>query len=463
MTRGRRSFCTILAILATQVAAAVAAPPRYVSSRDIALEYQPTNAAAVATAYVWVSADAGRTWQPADVVREGERTVHYAAPSDGKYDFYIVLRNAAGASAPDPQPGSTPDITVVVDTTPPLFQVHAAAVEPDDNGRPAVVMQATLVEENLSETAVRVFYRTAPGEWLDGGPAQVGSGRIVWSPPASVSAVIDLRAIAADRAGNRTSSDAHGVRIRPSAPPTAEQTATSQPASFAPTSRTSPVEPPKVAPVAPVAALSNSPTSAPAPLSPTDALDLENLRTLAARFMREGRHSLAAARLQDAVALSPNDPDLQAALGDALYRTGRYDDAEARFQSALATLPNHVPAIEGLALVAATQKRYSQAREQMLHLQQLQPDSGSVWLRSGDIEHRLGNTTQAIAAWQRVLKTADVDRELREKAQRRLEYFAPGRTTPDQPSTAGDQWQSPPKLRPSSSSTEMMSTKSRPR
>jgi len=130
------------------------------------------------------------------------------------------------------------------------------------------------------------------------------------------------------------------------------------------------------------------------------------------------------------VAINPKDPDILAELGDALYRAGRYDDAGTRFTSALEALPDHVPAIEGLALVAATQRRYPQAREQMLHLQRLRPDSGSVWLRSGDVEHQLGNRATAIAAWQRVLSAADAGPDLREKAQRRLAYFAPGPKTP---------------------------------
>lgn len=463
MTRGTRSFCTISAIFALQIAPASAAPPQYVASRDVVLEYQPANVATVTGADVWVSADAGRTWQPADVVADGERTLRYAAPADGKYDFYIVLRNAAGVSGPTPEPGAEPAVTVIVDTTPPLFQIHRASLESGDDGRPIVALKATLVEENRSDSAVRVFYRTPPNDWLDGGPAHLANDRIVWIPPEAAGPVIDLRVIATDLAGNRTSSDARNIRLRSPTTLSATQPVTSRPTTSAPSAGVSPVEPPKVAAVAPLVLEPQAPTSAPAPLSPTETLDVQNLRTLAARFASEGRHSLAAARLEDALARSPQDPELLASLGDALYRTGRYDDAAARFKSALDALPDHVPAIEGLALVAATQRRYAQAREQMLHLQRLRPDSGTVWLRSGDIEHQLGNSTAAIAAWQRVLNAADTDQELREKARRRLEYFAPGRATQEQPSTLGNRWESPSNPRRSLSSTETMSTKSRPR
>jgi len=123
-------------------------------------------------------------------VRDGERALRYTAPADGKYDFYLVLRNAAGVSAPPPEPGSTPAVTVFVDTTPPLFQVHSTATEPGDEGRPVVAMKATLVEENLSESAVRVFYRTAPGDWLDGGTAHLAGGRLAWSPPESAGPLV---------------------------------------------------------------------------------------------------------------------------------------------------------------------------------------------------------------------------------------------------------------------------------
>jgi tetratricopeptide (TPR) repeat protein len=175
--------------------------------------------------------------------------------------------------------------------------------------------------------------------------------------------------------------------------------------------------------------------------------------------MGEGRYSLAAARFEDAVGFAPRDADLLARLGTALYRAGRHDEAGARFREALGTNADHAGALEGLALVAVTQKQYAQAREYMRQLQRLEPKSGSVWLRSGDIEHRLGNTPQALDAWRRVLAVAEADKDLREKAQRRLDYFGPQRRDNGKSPVTNDSWPELPSSRPSSSSAATNHTK----
>jgi hypothetical protein len=436
----------LTAWLAAGMAIADSAPLRYVPSRQVVVEYRPAGVAEVTEAELWVSADSGRTWQPAATAHDGQHALSYNAPGDGRYDFYVVLRNDAGASAEPPQPGSTPVLTAIVDTVPPLFQIHSAGTEPGQDGRPILALQATLVEENLSATGIRVFYRTADQSWLDGGTAQRSDSRLVWPLPETAGSPCDLRVVVTDLAGNQSSADVLDVPIpRPSA---AQGPATSQ------ESREG-VPPPQPVTVATIASPATTPKA-------VDTSELRRLRSLAAGFMSAAQYPLAAARLEDALALSPNEPDLLVDLGSALYRMGRYEDAEARFQSALGVLPDHAAAIEGLALVAATQKRYAQARQYMQQLQRLQPGCGLVWLRSGDIEHRLGNTTAALDAWERALTAEDAGKDLRDKARRRLDYFGPGHTRIETPRSSTDQWQEAPQPRRSSSSTETNNTRSSP-
>jgi tetratricopeptide (TPR) repeat protein len=114
-------------------------------------------------------------------------------------------------------------------------------------------------------------------------------------------------------------------------------------------------------------------------------------------------------------------------LGSALYSAGKYDDATTRFEAALKLTPDVPNALEGLALVAATQRRYPQAREHLLHLLRVNPQSAANWLRLGDIEHKLGNTEEAATAWQRVLDMRAADRALRDKAEKRLKLLGPAR------------------------------------
>ena len=414
----------------TQLAALAAPPPQYVASRQIILECRLSSRVSVDDVLVWVSTDAGRSWQAAEVTRDGQQIVRYTAPADGRYDFYLVLRNAAGSSADPPEPGSRPTATIVVDTLPPLLQAHGAKIEPVEDCKLQASLPVTLVEENLSKAGVRLFYRDDSQHWTDGGLATLVDDRVVACLPTCDQASVDLRIVATDLAGNVASADVLGVE--------------------SPRLRETPPEPAATQPAVPE----------PPPPTPPSA-EAQRLRKLAGDFTAEGRFSLAAARLEDALALSPDNADLLVDLGTALYRAGRYDDARRRWQAALAAQPDHTGALDGLALAAVTQRQYPEAREYLLQLQRLRPSSGLVWLRSGDIEHRLGNTAQALVAWRKALSAAAADQNLRENARRRLEYFGSERLAETQPAT-GESWHEPPRPRPSLSSSETTTTKKPP-
>jgi Flp pilus assembly protein TadD len=427
-----------------------ASPPQYVASRDIVVACDAANGAPVSKVELWVSADAGRTWQSALAVPCGEHAVRFSAPADGKYDFYVVLHNPAGASTDPPGPGSPPAATTIVDTVAPLLQIHATEVQRTDGGAWSVSLKASLIDENLSPSGIRVFYRTAGQKWTDGGPATRADRRIVWTPPASAGPLMDLRVVATDLAGNRSVADVLDVTIPASPESASVEKATTRPATSAETRGAA--HGLELASDVSLADTDDVPRLAAAP-------EVQRLCGQADRFMGEGHYSLAAARFEDAVGVAPRDADLLARLGTALFRAGRHDEAGARFREALGSNVNHAGALEGLALVAVTQKQYAQAREYMRQLQRLEPKSGNVWLRSGDIEHRLGNTPQALDAWRCVLVVAGTDKDLREKAQRRLDYFSPQRRDDGKSPVTNDLWPELPSSRPSSSSAETNPTK----
>lgn len=433
-------------------AASAAGPERYVATRDVLLQYDVANAAQVTTVELHVSTDSGRSWAVATSVDAGRGTRRYTAPADGKYCFYIILRNESGASAPPPAAGTPPLCVAVIDTTPPLLQFHDVRLDQPPDAPPTVALRASLVEENLSDEGLRVFYRAPDGPWSDGGLAQHSADcSYVWPLPRNILPPLDLRLVAADRAGNRATSETRRLPAESASTETTTMAAT-------PTTQPAPSEPQFVdlQPVAPVLVEPVSGLVAPEPVPPEktpaaqppdarpaapqpDPATIEEqltvLRTMADGFMREGRFTLAAARLQDAVQLAPQDADLQVDLGSVLYRLRQYDQAQARFDSAASLDPAHAGALEGLALVAATQKRYPDAREHLRAYLRLAPESGSGWLRYGDIEHRLGNEAQAFTAWEKALQIADSEPAVRDQAQRRLAYFRPSKEGGEQ--TAG--------------------------
>lgn len=445
-----------------------AEPTHFVPSHTVLLTYQSDNAVPITQAELWLSRDAGRSWQLARTVQKPDGDVRYQTEDDGRHDFYLVLRNEAGASASPPQPGSRPTVSVVVDTTPPLLQIDGHRLITDTNRRTAALFRITLVEEHLAPEALRVFYQEADA-WVDGGPAALQEDEVRWMLPDELQLPAEILVIATDRAGNRATA---GARLAQSttAPAISHSTtqATSAPAS-APALAT-PVSPVTIGPVEPVAFepfTQAAPGAADESHTTSQLLPSQNLaqlRELATRFMAEGRYDLAAARLQDALDVDPQDPDLLVDYGSALYRVGQYEDATARFNAALERAPQHVGALEGLALVAATQKRYPDARDHMNRLRALLPQSGNAWLRSGDIEYRLGNATAALEHWRRVLAVEDADEDLRAKARRRLDYFSAPHGPAASPAAVNTdtQWHAPSHLRPSSSSAETTTTASPP-
>jgi hypothetical protein len=399
-------------------AVAAAAPeggPRYVSSRDILVSYQTANTAAIDRVHLWVSTDLGRSWQrtAGEMCERGR--VRFEAPADGRYDFYVVLENAAGVSGPEPTSGTRAHSAVIVDTVPPLLQLHAVEVAAAPEGGRLLKMRISLIEEYLHERGMRLFHRTDAGQpWQDGGAAHVLGDVAEWVVPADSPGEFEVILMTADLAGNRVTSEPQSVMLPPVA------VAASQPA------------------VAEPQTVTGAKAEVPAATSPaatelTPALTRDEIRAIretAARLRGEGRTPLALSRLEEAARAAPRDADLLIDLGTTLYSTRRYDDAAAQFERALTVAPDNRAAIEGLAVVAATQRRYPEARQRLAQLLTQTPESGLTWLRYGDVEHRLGNRDEALKAWRRVLEVDPADSDARSKAETRLRHFGSGGSDP---------------------------------
>ena len=386
----------------------------YISSRQVLLTFSSDNDAPVKAVDLWASRDGGKTWQAKSTDRIGQNTLRYTTSEDGWHGFFLILRNSAGTSAQPPQSGHEPHLRVMIDTVAPTLQIHDITSPMPATPGELLTIRLSLIDKHLGEAGIRIFYRTQSGhEWTDGGVVTVTDAEIAWRMPENVSGPFDLRLVATDLAGNRSIAELTDISVKITSDSTTEPTASNEDIQ-----QNKPPLDPVIEP--------------PTPKQPTVAeqKNLEHLRRLAARFQAEGRYSLAAARLEDALQISPDDADLLVDLGSALYWSRRYDEAETNFGSALKTFPDHLGALEGLALVAATEKRYSHAHAYLRHLLRLKPESAKNWLSYGDIEHKLGNKTQALEAWQRVLGLDETDKKLRNHAEKRLKYFGPAKGQP---------------------------------
>jgi tetratricopeptide (TPR) repeat protein len=383
--------------------------PRYVNTGQIVLSYRTDPGVPVEQAKVWISRDFRRTWQPVANVVSTPGSVRFQAQADGRYEVYMVLVNSAGQSAPEPQPGAQAHSVIVVDTTPPLLQVHRSAITEPSPGMRYLQLDLTLIEEHLHEHGVRLFYRHHAGDaWRDGGIVRIEEERGSWPVPADLNAPFQILLVTADQAGNRARSEPFEVLANPTDLPVTKQIPSDLPAGAGVRTFASP---------APLTSLDPEPV-----VQAVDPQRLARLRARVAERLDRGDLDDAEALLSVALNETPTQPDLLSDLGSVMYRMQRFDEASQQYRAALMARPNDGSALAGLALVAQTERRYPEARTHLRHLLEVSDDSPLIWLRFGDVENRLGNRSSARQAWQRTLNLAQ-DQVLRQRAQTRLQQF----------------------------------------
>lgn len=379
--------------------APVAREVAFVASRHVALAVHSGPESVVDQIELWVTTDGGRTWTLDQTLRGVERPI-FRAPRDGRYGFLVRLRNAAGDSGPAPRPGATPQHEAIVDTTPPLVQLHAAQRQPTD---PSVVMlHATIIEEHLGLDSPYVFYRHATDRpWIAGGRAAHSPDGLRWRMLSSVSRDMTLNVciVVVDHAGNRTMSDP--VDLAPVEQPTASEVAEALP-------EPEPTTQPVIAPASP---------------SPEDFEELQRLRREAAALMQSGQPVLARRRLEDAHARWPQHAGIMVDLGRLAWRTHNVDEAQRRLVDALEGDPDNAAALESLAAIANAERRYRDAEQYLERSLQSAEPSAWLWLRLGDVKHRQGRTSEALQAWQQAT-TLQADSVAAQRATRRLAQFS---------------------------------------
>lgn len=389
--------CIMIASIAVAACAADAAPrPQFVNTRDVVVSFDARGL--VRRVELWVSRDAGRSWQRVQAPRWDRSSLLYSAPGDGRYELY--LRLIGPQPMPEPTSGAVPHQSLVVDTVPPIVQIRSATVTTDP---PGVALDLIVIEEHLRSRAIRLLYRTAADKpWRDTGLRPAGSGPLHLPLPADATSRLDLRLIVTDAAGNRGMDQRLGLNVS-----------------------TARIPPPASQPAADQGVTKPSRRPQPARTDPQTQARIDRLRKRAERQLALARYAEARRLLQQALALKPDDAGLLTALGMAWLRSGERDKAEELLKQALAQQPQP-RALEGLALIAALRHDWPTARSRLEALLKLEPDSALLWLRLGDIEHRMGRRDAARDAWQRAESLARED-ELRQRAGQRLRLLVSDR------------------------------------
>ncbi len=181
-----------------------------VNSRRVEIRYELTRAASsgLRGADVWLTVDAGRTWERygGDGRNEGRREGRYARmielpDREGVYGVILVVRSEASRSRPDPKAGEAPEALVEVDVTPPTAQLYRPLPGPGDARSWVLKWEAD--DKNLAATPISLeFAETADGPWRSIAMNRRNTGRHEWTRPEGTPAAVYLRLRVRDRAGN---------------------------------------------------------------------------------------------------------------------------------------------------------------------------------------------------------------------------------------------------------------------
>lgn len=366
-------------------------------------------------AHGYVSCDGGCEWTLIAAV--ADQPIRFVAPADGCYDFFVVAENDGGASSPPPVAGDAPHLSLIVDTTPPTFQVHAMRTIPHAPG--VVEIHATLVDEHLGATPLRVFYRAADADpWRDGGLAELRTSGFAWTAPASLDRC-DVCVVATDLAGNRAVDELCGVRLRAS--DSLSVAARTNDAELSTPARAG------VVGAGELVADVNAPLVLPPPVTSAPTLEqaeVDRLRRAAAEFIARGQLDLGAARLNELLAGAPQDADARLDRARLLLRLANPDGAEADAAAVLRTQPRHAAALDLLSEALVTRRAFGDAADRLEELAQIAP-SADRWLRLGDVQFKLGRRDAARLAWGNARDAAGDDAAIRERLRRRLAQIAP--------------------------------------
>ncbi len=174
-----------------------------------------------------------------------------------------------------------------------------------------------------------------------------------------------------------------------------------------------------------------SPTSRPSPAEAAAIARALRLYKAGTYYRLRGQHgqrgdlSVAALRFQEALRADPTLSPARLDLAGVLVMQGKYTEAAKMYGSLLAQSPEHHGALNGLALAMVRMGDYGSARVHLTKLVSLSPNQAEAWLDLGDVCHKMGEIHTARDYWTKAMAVAPKDRDLLERAQKRLATYAP--------------------------------------
>jgi hypothetical protein len=194
------------------VALLAAARPVYAQTPDSGVVYfgkrafpvpfniSPGGQASLSSVQLFASNDFGRSWQAAATAAPDQGYFRYSTELDGTYWFAVQTTDKNGRVFPLTMDGATPNLKVVIDTTPPIVELRTLPPRGNDVGLAWQVRDETFSPSVAGSIILEFRSATTPGNWarVD---VPTGVSQVYWNP--GMAGPIDVRITARDQAGNQ--------------------------------------------------------------------------------------------------------------------------------------------------------------------------------------------------------------------------------------------------------------------
>lgn len=177
---------------------------RVVKSRQFNIDYRidDIGPSGVSTIELFVSQNNGDKWYRYGVDEDHRSPFEVEVPSDGVYGFVMRVVSGAGLTDPAPQPGERPEISIVVDSSPPVVNLFPLQQgQGADANRILITWKAT--DQKLADRPIALSYAANPdGPWQQISDWLPNTGQYIWNVGQGIPPRLYVRVVARDAAGN---------------------------------------------------------------------------------------------------------------------------------------------------------------------------------------------------------------------------------------------------------------------
>jgi hypothetical protein len=177
---------------------------RTVKSRQFNIDYRidDIGPSGVSTIELFVSQNNGDKWYRYGMDEDHRSPFEVEVPSDGVYGFVMRVVSGAGLTDPSPQPGERPEISIVVDSSPPvvnLFPLQQGTGA--DANRILITWKAA--DQKMADRPIALSYAANPnGPWQQISDWLPNTGQYIWNVGQGIPPRLYVRVVARDAAGN---------------------------------------------------------------------------------------------------------------------------------------------------------------------------------------------------------------------------------------------------------------------